>query len=75
MRLKILYASGYSRSLPKLGHSFVPAITRMQKQRLFARDFEETMASTVEEIRELGKAGWVKYAEIALNGTQIHFYR
>jgi len=47
----------------------------MQKQRLFARDFEETMASTVEEIRELGKAGWVKYAEIALNGTQIHFCR
>ena len=33
------------------------------------------MAITVEEIRALGKAGWVKYDEITLNGTQIHFYR
>ena len=24
-------------------------------------DFEETTASTVEEIRALGKAGWMKY--------------
>ena len=38
-------------------------------------DFEETTASTVEEIRQLGKAGWIKYDEIAVNGTQIHFYR
>jgi hypothetical protein len=34
-------------------------------------DFDETTASTATEIRELGKAGWVKYDE--MNG--IHFYR
>ncbi len=38
-------------------------------------DYEETTATTVEEIRTLGKAGWLKYDEITLNGTQIHFYR
>jgi hypothetical protein len=38
-------------------------------------DFEETTATTVEEIRALGKAGWVKYDEMMLSGTQIHFYR
>jgi hypothetical protein len=34
-------------------------------------DFDETAAATAEEIRALGKAGWVKYDE--MNG--IHFYR
>jgi integrase len=38
-------------------------------------DFEETTATTVEEIRELGKAGWDKYDELTMNGRQIHFYR
>jgi integrase len=38
-------------------------------------DYEETVASTVEEIRMLGKAGWMKYDEITVNGTQMHFYR
>jgi hypothetical protein len=38
-------------------------------------DFEETTATMVEEIRALGKAGWVKYDEMMLSGTQIHFYR
>ena len=38
-------------------------------------DFEETTATTVEEIRALGKAGWVKYDEIIVSGSQIHFYR
>jgi hypothetical protein len=38
-------------------------------------DFEETVATTPEEIRNLGKAGWVKYDEMMMNGTQLHFYR
>jgi hypothetical protein len=38
-------------------------------------DFEETVATTPEEIRQLGKAGWAKYDEIMVNGTQMHFYR
>ena len=36
-------------------------------------DFEETVATTPEEIRQLGKAGWAKYDEITVNGTQMHF--
>lgn len=38
-------------------------------------DFEETVATTPEEVRQLGKAGWVKYDEMMVNGTQMHFYR
>ena len=38
-------------------------------------DFEETVATTPEEIRQLGKAGWAKYDEMTVNGTQMHFYR
>jgi integrase len=38
-------------------------------------DFEETVATTPEEIRQLGKAGWQKYDEITMNGSQMHFYR
>jgi len=38
-------------------------------------DFEETVATTPEEVRQLGKAGWVKYDEMMANGTQMHFYR
>jgi integrase len=38
-------------------------------------DYEETVATTPEEIRQLGKAGWTKYDEITINGTQMHFYR
>jgi integrase len=38
-------------------------------------DFEETVAITVEEIRRLGKEGWIKYDEITINGAQMHFYR
>jgi hypothetical protein len=34
-------------------------------------DFDETTASTPEEIRELGKAGWTKYDEMG----SIHLYR
>ena len=39
------------------------------------QDYEETVATTPEEVRQLGKAGWVKYDEMTANGTQIHFYR
>ena len=38
-------------------------------------DYEETVATTSEEIRALGKAGWAKYDEATFNGVQIHFYR
>jgi len=38
-------------------------------------DYEETVATTPEELRQLGKAGWQKYDEMTLNGTQMHFYR
>jgi integrase len=38
-------------------------------------DYEETVATTLEEIRQLDKAGWQKYDEMTVNGTQMHFYR
>ena len=38
-------------------------------------DYEETVASTPEEIRILGKAGWQKYDEATFNGVQMHFFR
>jgi integrase/predicted RNA-binding Zn-ribbon protein involved in translation (DUF1610 family) len=38
-------------------------------------DFEETVATTPEEIRKLGKAGWTKYDEMTTNGVTMHFYR
>jgi hypothetical protein len=38
-------------------------------------DFEETVATTPEEIRQLGKAGWIKYDEGTFNGTEMHFYK
>ena len=36
-----------------------------------AEDFEETIATTPEEIRKLGKDGWTKYDEF----KEMHFYR
>jgi hypothetical protein len=38
-------------------------------------DYEETVVTTPEEIRALGKAGWQKYDEATFNGIQMHFYR
>jgi integrase len=38
-------------------------------------DYEETIASTPEEIRALGKAGWTKYDELTVAGAAMHFYR
>jgi integrase len=38
-------------------------------------DYEETVATTPEEVRQLGKAGWAKYDEMMVNGSQMHFYR
>ena len=31
-------------------------------------DFDETVATTIEEVRALGKAGWAKYDEGVFNG-------
>lgn len=44
-------------------------------QKLRDDDFEETVATSPEKVRQLGKAGWQKYDEMAINGTQMHFYR
>ena len=38
-------------------------------------DYEETVATTPEEIRALGKSGWIKYDEMTVAGVQMHFYR
>jgi integrase/ribosomal protein L37AE/L43A len=38
-------------------------------------DFDTTVATTPEEIQQLGKAGWIKYDEMTINGVQMHFYR
>ena len=38
-------------------------------------DYEETVATTPEEIRALGKAGWTKYDEATFGCVQMHFYR
>jgi len=38
-------------------------------------EFETTTATTIEEIKKLGQAGWVKYDEITINDTQMHFYK
>jgi integrase len=38
-------------------------------------DFEIAVATTPEEIKQYGKAGWVKYDEMTFNGTQMHFYK
>ncbi len=39
------------------------------------KEYEETTATTIEEIRNLGKGGWTKYDELTVNGVQVHFYR
>jgi hypothetical protein len=38
-------------------------------------DFEVTSATTIEEIKKLGTAGWVKYDELTVAGEQVHFYK
>jgi integrase/ribosomal protein L37AE/L43A len=38
-------------------------------------DFDTAVATTPEEIQQLGKAGWTKYDEITFGGVQMHFYR
>ena len=44
-------------------------------QNLREDDFEETTATTPEEIRKLGKKGWIKYDKATFNSVSIHFYR
>ncbi len=39
------------------------------------KEYEETTATTIEEIRNLGKGGWTKYDEATFNQVQVHFYR
>ena len=49
---------------------YVHTITNLRED-----DFEETTATTPEEIRQLGKNGLTKYDEMIINGVQMHFYR
>jgi len=37
--------------------------------------FEVTSAITIEEIKKLGTAGWIKYDELTVNCEQVHFYK
>jgi hypothetical protein len=38
-------------------------------------EFEVTSVNTIEEIKKLGTAGWIKYDELSVNGEQVHFYK
>ena len=38
-------------------------------------DFEVTSATTIEEIKKLCMAGWIKYDEMTVTGIQVHFYK
>ena len=38
-------------------------------------EFEVTSATTIEEIKKLGTAGWIKYDELTVSGEQVHFYK
>ncbi len=59
-----------------LGHKRVESSMKYIGMLVFKDyDFEETVATTPEEVRKLGKAGWAKYDEMTVNGTSMHFYR
>jgi hypothetical protein len=38
-------------------------------------DFEETVATTPEEVRNLGKRGCNQYAKMTINGNKMLFFR
>jgi hypothetical protein len=38
-------------------------------------DFEETVLTSVDEIRALGKADWVRYGDAAFSGFLMNFYQ
>jgi len=38
-------------------------------------DNDTTVATTPEEIQQLGKTEWTKYDEATFNGVAMHFYR
>lgn len=38
-------------------------------------DYDTAVATTAEEIQQLGRAGWTKYDEAVFNGVHMHFYR
>ena len=39
------------------------------------KDFEVATATTPEEVKQLGMSGWIKYGEMAFNGTTMYFYK
>jgi hypothetical protein len=38
-------------------------------------EFAVTRATTLEEIKKLGKAGWTRYGKQTVHGTLVHFYK
>jgi hypothetical protein len=71
------YTNGNVLTVKKmLGHKRIESTMKYIGMIKFGTDdYETTTATTPEEIRELGKAGWQKYDEIMFNGVQMHFYR
>jgi integrase len=47
----------------------------IQMLNLESDEFEVTSATTIDEIKNLGISGWIKYDEITVNGMQVHFYK
>jgi len=39
------------------------------------KDFGVATATTLEEVKQLGMFVWIKYDEMAFNGTTMHFYK
>ena len=64
-------SDGCCSSVWGVGHLPFQRVARSE----FEEDFEETTATTLDEIRSLGKAGWTKYDEAIFNGVVYHFYR
>jgi integrase len=55
--------------------SFKSSLRHIHTIKFRDEDYEETVATTPEEIRALGKAGWTRYDEATFGGLQMHFYR
>jgi hypothetical protein len=47
----------------------------IQMLNLEDEEFEVSSATSIDEIKKLGMAGWIKYDELTVNGQQVHFYK
>jgi len=45
------------------------------RKKFESKEYEETAVTTIDEIRNLSKGGWTKYAGLTVNGVQVHCYR